>query len=65
MGVLPQALEIIFEVQMKRNIEKIARRKISFPTHKTCFFFSVFFGPFLLSKLLTFSVLFINLNDLK
>jgi hypothetical protein len=38
MGVLPQALEIIFEVQMKRNDEKIARRKISFPTHKTCFF---------------------------
>jgi hypothetical protein len=38
MGVLPQALEIIFEVQMKRSNEKIARRKISFSTHKTWFF---------------------------
>jgi hypothetical protein len=28
MGVLPQALEIIFEKQMKRSNEKIARRKI-------------------------------------
>jgi hypothetical protein len=37
MGVLLQTLEIIFEVQMKRSNEKIARRKISFPTHKTCF----------------------------
>jgi hypothetical protein len=34
LGVLPQALEIIFEVQMKWSNEKIARRKISFPTHK-------------------------------
>jgi hypothetical protein len=57
MGALPQALEIIFEVQMKRRNEKIARRKISFPTHKTRFFFLFFllFGPLLLSKLLTFS----------
>jgi hypothetical protein len=38
MGVLPQALEILFEVQKKRNNEKIVRRKISFPTHKTHFF---------------------------
>jgi hypothetical protein len=30
MGVLPQALKITFEVQMKKNNEKIARRKISF-----------------------------------
>jgi len=30
MGALSQALEIIFEVQMKRSNEKIARRKISF-----------------------------------
>jgi hypothetical protein len=36
--VLPQALEIIFEAQMKRINEKIARRKISFSTHKTWFF---------------------------
>jgi hypothetical protein len=53
MGVLPQALEIIFEMQMKRSNEKIARRKISFPTHKILFF--SFFGPLLLSKLLAFS----------
>jgi hypothetical protein len=38
MGVLPQALEIIFEVGMKGSNEKIARRKITFSTHKTCFF---------------------------
>jgi len=30
MGALPQALEIMFEVQRKKNNEKIARRKISF-----------------------------------
>jgi hypothetical protein len=35
MGVLPQALEIIFELKNKRHNEKIARRKISFTTHKT------------------------------
>jgi hypothetical protein len=39
MGVLPQVLEIIFEVQMKRSNETIARRRRkSFPTHKTSFF---------------------------
>jgi hypothetical protein len=38
MGVLPQALEIIYEVQMKKSNEKITRRKISFPTHKMQFF---------------------------
>jgi len=56
MGALPQALEIIFEMQRKRSNEKIARRKKSFPTHKTLFF-PVVFGPLLLSKLLTFSFL--------
>jgi len=35
MGVLPQALEIIFEVQRKKSNEKITRIKINFPTHKT------------------------------
>jgi hypothetical protein len=35
MGALSQALKIIFEVQWKRNNEKIIRRKISFPTYKT------------------------------
>jgi hypothetical protein len=58
MGTLPQALEIIFEVQMKRSNEKIGRRKISFSTHKTCFFnLKKKFGPLLLSKLITFSFL--------
>jgi hypothetical protein len=45
MGVLPQALEILFEVQKKRNNEKIARRNISFPTHKTHFFPLFFSSP--------------------
>jgi hypothetical protein len=47
MEALPQALEIIFEVQMERNNEKITKRKISFPTHKTCFFVVFLFGPVL------------------
>jgi hypothetical protein len=33
MGVLPQALEIIFEVQRKKSNEKIVRKKLSNPTH--------------------------------
>ncbi len=41
MGVLFQALEIIFDVQRKRSYEKITRGEISFPTYKT------FFIPFL------------------
>jgi hypothetical protein len=58
MGALPRALEIIFEMQMKMSNEKIARRKIIFPTHKThFFFFFLLFGHVQLSKLLTFSVL--------
>jgi hypothetical protein len=36
--------KIIFEVQRKMSNEKITRRKISFPTYKTCFF-SFFFPP--------------------
>jgi hypothetical protein len=32
MGALPQAVEIIFEVQRKSNNEKITRRKIHFAT---------------------------------
>jgi hypothetical protein len=39
MEALPQPGEIIFEVQRKRSNEKITRRKISFPTYKTLFFF--------------------------
>jgi hypothetical protein len=57
MEVLPQALEIIFEVQMKRNNNKIGRRKISFPTHKTRFFFFRLFGLLLPTKLQTFKFL--------
>jgi hypothetical protein len=38
MGALPQALEIIFEVQMKRSNEKITRKKKNFPTRKTYIF---------------------------
>jgi hypothetical protein len=44
-GALPQALEIIFGVQMKRSNEKIARRKIS--SQKAFFFLLV---PLLLSN---------------
>jgi hypothetical protein len=43
MGALPQALEIIFEVERKKINEKITRRKISFPTYKMRFF-SFFFS---------------------
>jgi hypothetical protein len=59
MGALLQALEIIFEVQAQRSNEKIARRKIIFSTHKFFYLFIYFllFGPLLLSKLLTFSIL--------
>jgi hypothetical protein len=67
MGTLPQAqaLEIIFEVQRKRSNEKITRRKISFPTYKTSFFFfDVLFGPLLLSNLIAF-LYFIHVKQLK
>ncbi len=44
--VRSQPPEIIFEVQMKRSNEKIARRKISCSTYKTPpFFFSFFLDP--------------------
>jgi hypothetical protein len=44
MGALPQTLEIIFEMQMKKSNEKIARRNISFPTHMMQFFSFIFFS---------------------
>jgi hypothetical protein len=53
MEALPQALEIIFEMQMKNNNKKITRRKISFLTYKTLFFF-LGFQLFLLLNLITF-----------
>jgi len=43
MGALPQALEIMSEVERKKINEKITRRKISFPSYKVCFF-SFFFS---------------------
>jgi hypothetical protein len=43
MGALLQALEIIFEVQMKKSNEKIARRKKSFFQLTKCI---LFFFPF-------------------
>jgi hypothetical protein len=52
MGVLPQALEIVFEVQRKRSNENITRKIKAFQVTKRAFF--LFFGPLLLSKLLTF-----------
>jgi hypothetical protein len=39
MGALRQALEMIFEVQMKGSNEKITGRKICFPTYKVRLFF--------------------------
>jgi hypothetical protein len=66
MGALPQALEIIFEVQMKRSNEKIVRRKIASQLIKRVFFpLSFLFGPLLLSKLLTFFISCSFLRDLK
>jgi hypothetical protein len=44
MEALPQALEIILEVQMTRNNEKITRRKKSFSTYETRFFSFFFFS---------------------
>jgi hypothetical protein len=39
MGALPQVLEIGYEVQRKKNNEKIGRKKRSFSNYKTPFFF--------------------------
>jgi uncharacterized membrane protein len=63
MVALPPALEIIFEVQRKKNNEKITRRKINFSAYKMCFCF-FFWGSLLLSNPITFLFL-IHLNDLK
>jgi len=42
MGMLPRALEIIFEVKMKMSNIKIARKKKAFQIKKG--FFSIFFS---------------------
>jgi hypothetical protein len=39
MGVLPQVLEIIFEVQRKMNDEKITKKSSFSNLHKTFFIF--------------------------
>jgi len=60
MGVLPQALEIIFKVQMKKSNEKVARRKICFSTYKNIFIY--LFGSLLFSNHIFFNFLFILYN---
>ncbi len=63
--MLPQALEIIFEVQRKRSNEKITRKEINFPIYKTHFpFFSFFLWTLQLLDLVTFLFL-IHLKNLK
>jgi hypothetical protein len=44
MATPPQVLEIIFEVQRKRNNEKITRKINKSQTHKLVFFFFVYFS---------------------
>jgi hypothetical protein len=56
METLPEALEILFEVQRKRNNEKISKKKNKLSNSKNMIFFCfLLFGPLLLSKLLTFT----------
>jgi hypothetical protein len=45
MGVLPQVLEIIFEVQRKKSNEKIPKKKKGFPTYKTPFIYLSSLSP--------------------
>ncbi len=56
MGVQPQTLEIIFEVQRKMSNEKITQNKHKKKTFQLtkCVFFFLLFGPLLLSNLITF-----------
>jgi hypothetical protein len=53
MGALPQALEIIFEVQRKRINEKITKRKNKLSNLENMFFFFLFSS---LWTLLTFKL---------
>jgi hypothetical protein len=54
MGVILEALEIIFEMERKRSNENITRREVNFPSYKTCVFPFFLFRPLLLSNLITF-----------
>jgi hypothetical protein len=56
MGKLPQALEIIFEVQRKMGNEIIIIIIIKAFQLTKHFFFSFLFGPLLLSNLITFLI---------
>jgi len=53
MGALPQALEIISQMQRKMINEKITRKKKKLSNLYNMFSF-LFFEPFLLSSLITF-----------
>jgi len=54
MGVLPQALKIIFEMQRKRNI-KNNKKKLNFSNLLNAFYFIfLLFEPLLFSNLITF-----------
>jgi hypothetical protein len=44
MGVLPQALEIIFEVQRERSNEKNSKKKNKLFNSQNVFFFPFFFS---------------------
>jgi hypothetical protein len=61
MEALPRALEIIFEMQRKRNNEKLTRRKKAFQLTKHVSFHC---EPFLLSNFITFLFL-IHLKQFK
>jgi hypothetical protein len=52
MGVLFQALEIIFEMQKKRSNEKIRKKKKLFNLQNTFFLFFFLWTPFTFLKFL-------------
>jgi hypothetical protein len=56
MGALPEALEIIFEMQRKGSNEKITK-EINFPIYKTCFLPFIFFFRLLLSNFITLLII--------
>jgi len=56
MKALPQALEIIFEVQMKRRNEKITRKKKKLSNSQNAFFFFFFLWTPLIFKASNFLI---------